>query len=103
MRAPAQQPQRPARLRRGCLPSRSWARARAGAAAGDPRHPANARALWGGRGRTGELAALARIVYDGWDVERAIDEAKELTMWRPLQQHFVREFARKWQAGEITI
>lgn len=64
----------------------------------------------GGRGRTGVLGAAMRIAFDGWDVERALDEAdgvaqggrQTVTPLRPLQEWFVRKLAERIQAARLA-
>jgi hypothetical protein len=57
----------------------------------------------GGRGRTGTIIAAIRIVVDGWDVERALDEAKQLDLSGPLQEFYIRDLAQRWQDGEFRL
>jgi hypothetical protein len=57
----------------------------------------------GGVGRTGVMVAAMRIAFDGWSAERAIAEAEHHTMWRPIQQQGIREFAAKWRSGQLRL
>ncbi|HEU5061078.1 MAG TPA: hypothetical protein VFU21_31320 [Kofleriaceae bacterium] len=57
----------------------------------------------GGVGRTGVMVAIMRVVFDGWSPERAIAEANKYDMWRPIQEHYVRDFAARWKSGKLRL
>jgi hypothetical protein len=57
----------------------------------------------GGRGRTGVMLAAIRIALDGWDVERALAEAKSLDLFRPVHEFYVRDLAARWERGELHL
>ena len=53
--------------------------------------------------RAGMMVAAIRIAFDGWDLDEVIDEAKNHGLKRPLQEAFIRTFAKKWKSGEIKL
>jgi len=52
---------------------------------------------WAGKHRTGTLAALFRLEYDGWPVERALAEMYAFQFGTPacLQEHNLRTYVRR--------
>jgi len=56
-----------------------------------------------GKGRTGVMIACYRIVAQKWDVEVAVEEAKNFGMAMPNQAEFIRNFARDWKEGIIVL
>ena len=54
-----------------------------------------------GKGRAGVMLAAMRIALDGWGVEKALREARQHGLHLDLQVFAIREFAKKWHAGEL--
>ncbi len=56
-----------------------------------------------GVARTGVMFAAMRIALDGWSVDKTLAEAADLGMTRELQKKFIKHFAEKWKAGELSL
>ncbi len=56
-----------------------------------------------GIARTSTMVALMRIIMDGWTVDRAVSEARDNGMTRPLQERFIRTLAQEWREGAFTL
>jgi pimeloyl-ACP methyl ester carboxylesterase len=58
---------------------------------------------YAGKARTGTMTAAMRIVLDGWTGARALKEAKDHGMTRPLQHYFIKWFARQVKSGKFNL
>lgn len=56
-----------------------------------------------GKGRTGIAVACYRMAINGWEIEKALAEAKQFGMGMPSQEKFLREFYQDIKDGKIEL
>jgi pimeloyl-ACP methyl ester carboxylesterase/protein-tyrosine phosphatase len=56
---------------------------------------------YAGKARTGTMAAAMRIALDGWSAARALKEAEDNGLTRPIQRQFITWFAQQVKSGEF--